>query len=281
MKKRIPVDIQFLMESVLGESPDRVIFKNEDGDDDDVWWDQSYLDPYTFFAFDTFSAMLDGGMHRQIITKLRRLFDTPDNEVDAAIKNLKEYGLLVSDFDAARVEINNPATDIGKFFDELGGKSDDVFRAVLDDGRYRSELGVCGRLWIDPKIMSFWTKRSAVINNYSKLEKMFKHFSRELGSIDSYSIDWVERNNDPNSPLTPSSSLKTSGAVQPKAPEISDEQLLLLLQKAHTLSPEKKQKVLRVLGARNYKAADIASKLGMTVAEFNHIMNINENGETS
>ena len=39
---------------------------------------------------------------------------------------------------------------------------------------------------------------------------------------------------------------------------------------------QEKAKALVAIGANNYKAAEIASKLGMSVAEFNHLMQVNE-----
>jgi hypothetical protein len=42
------------------------------------------------------------------------------------------------------------------------------------------------------------------------------------------------------------------------------------------MTPKEKKAALEKLGAKNTKTIDIANKLGMSVAEFNHIMNVNE-----
>lgn len=60
---------------------------------------------------------------------------------------------------------------------------------------------------------------------------------------------------------------------------MSSADIKAIQQKLHTLPPEQKKQALQAMGKRNVKAAEIADKLGMTVAEFNHIMNVNEGEE--
>lgn len=59
--------------------------------------------------------------------------------------------------------------------------------------------------------------------------------------------------------------------------KLTPEQLKAVQEKLHVLDPEEKKKAMDVLGMNTpHKAAMIANKLGMSVAEFNHLMNVNE-----
>ena len=61
-----------------------------------------------------------------------------------------------------------------------------------------------------------------------------------------------------------------------KLQSLSQEKLDKIVDKLHILPPEEKRKALMAMGYKNIKAIEIAEILGMTVAEFNNIMNVNE-----
>jgi DNA-directed RNA polymerase specialized sigma24 family protein len=61
-----------------------------------------------------------------------------------------------------------------------------------------------------------------------------------------------------------------------KLQSLPQEKLDKIVDKLHILPPEKKREALLAMGYKNIKAIEIAEILGMTVAEFNNIMNVNE-----
>ena len=112
------------------------------------------------------------------------------------------------------------------------------------------------------------------------------------GDLNDYEIDWLERSrNRSMTPLTKASDVDANtgkpdanqkdfistlfGDVK-KIKSLSPEEIEKLNKKIHLLPPAKKREALLAMGYKNIKAIEIADALGMTVAEFNNIMNVNE-----
>lgn len=157
---------------------------------------------------------------------------------------------------------------------------------------YRAKLGITGRLWPDKGIISFWNASDDVIEHWDRVEKMFddfKHRDIHIGKLENYKIDWLERarrrDSGKYSPMTSASSIssKRDTPRQPdflkvlfnspqRLPELGSDEIEALQKKLHMMNPAQKKVALNMMGKKNVKAIEIANKLGITVAEFNHLM---------
>ena len=108
MKRRTPFDIEFLLESLtnLREDPDNV---GGVGDNNGLNWSDG--DNIAFFTTKTFSILAPGGMHQDIMKKIRltrtgnaRNLDQLDNEgmivsdENAFLADLYEEGGILFDY---------------------------------------------------------------------------------------------------------------------------------------------------------------------------------------
>jgi hypothetical protein len=271
MKRRVPLDIEFLLEGILSESPDEVRSSDHVCD----WTDD---DAMSFMIFDTFSVMAPKRPHYTIMSNLHRVYESITGG-KAILKLLEDTGkFYVSDIDAAVIEIKSKESALGKYFKRYGQYENDMM--------YRTKLGLTGRLWMDVKVISFWNKSTDVATKMPQLEKMFVRFAKQLGKLDDYRVDFLERGSDRKTTLPLISSIRSSSDPEQtdfmqnlfggNAAKLSDDQIKQLQKKIHTLPPEKKKQVFDMLGVKNFKASEIAAKLGISVAEFNHIMQVNE-----
>jgi len=314
MKKRIPVDIQFLLESILDdapnmfnicsrksllkENPDKVDLKGGSGGDMKIARYQDN-DAVAFFAFPNFAAYYEGGTHTDIINVLYNVYGElklkiskygEDLEIGKSLADtysfVKDYmrksDVHVTNFDGMVRDLQNgPLKD---FFDNENIHNDD------DPGGFRIKSGgLSGRLWSRKKIVSFWNVREDVIKKWNMVEQLFTQSAGRFGKLSDYKVDWLERDIR-EMPMTPASEVSSGSGAEDNqmdfleklsgdASPISPEELKKLQGQLHLMSAKKKKEALEKLGYKNKKAeerAAIADKLGMTVAEFNSIMNVNE-----
>jgi len=271
---RVPFDIEFLLEGILDESPDTVRV----GDTTHEWTDP---DAHGFMIFDTFSVIARNAAHYNIMTKLSSVahaVGSGEHEMSMLSANGK---MFISDEAAAVAELKNPNSQLNKYF---------VKYRTYDGGmRYRTELGLAGRLWTRSKVIAFWNDSSKVKSRWKDVRKMFERFQKIIGDLDEYQIDLIERANSRIKPLEPVQSMRGTDPNQTNfmktlfggEEKLNNKQIGALQQKIHTLPPEKKKAALAMLGAKNYKAREIADKLGISVAEFNHLMQVNEDSVPS
>ncbi len=269
MKRRLPVDIEFLVESLLSEDPDGVY--DENGDDLAAWYDQ---DAYAFMIFDNFFAVERGAKHYNIVEKIA--LAAKSGTLSSYLSSPMAGQLAISSIAGLEKELKSNS-DLAKYVNKKSGFIN-----------YR-KIGITGRLWTKKKLISFWNSEAKVVDNWDRVVAMFDEpkFKNELGDLYGYMVDFVERNWDTSEPLVPASSIGT-GKHEPAKDDkqlnflskLDDKQLELVQQKLHTMKPEEKAKALKAMGAQNYKAAEIADKLGMSVAEFNHLMQVNEDSDS-
>jgi len=193
----------------------------------------------------------------------------------------KRRGIEISDFEAMLDSVySGPLAD----FIKRGVHNDD------DPGLFRIKSGgLAGRIWNRKKFISFWNNKDEVIDKWNDVIRLYNDFGDKFGNLGDYNVDWLDRDIRNGGPLTPASSISSSAGQKKDGNQldfldklaseepISKEEILKIQKRLHTLKPQEKKEALKQLGATNTKAADIADKLGMTVAEFNHIMNVNEN----
>lgn len=251
-------------------------------------------DAIAFFAYPQFSMINRGGVHRDMINTLRDVYnDIPDflPHPDEVEYLMDDKGFIISDSKGLLDTIEHGP--LGEFFDKYSADyGDDVGSgekgSSADDGAFRTKSGgLAGRVWTKKKIISFWNRKEDVVKRWNEIEKMFSDFAGMLGSLDDYRVDWLERDLSQSTPLTPASEVSTSSGNEKDQTtfldalfgdtKISDEDIKKLQARLHTMSAKEKKKLMMAMGYKNTKASDIADKLGMTVAEFNHIMNVNEN----
>jgi len=121
------------------------------------------------------------------------------------------------------------------------------------------------------------------------VEQLFSQSAGRFGKLSDYKVDWLERDIRVM-PMTPADEITSASGSEDNqmnfleklsgdAAPISADELKELQKILHKLSPEKKKRALIKLGIKNVKyeqLADIVEKLGMSMAEYNHIMNVNE-----
>lgn len=276
------------LKDLLKENPDSVMSQ-----EDTKIAHYADADAIAFFAFKEFSILNIGGVHYDIINTLKDIYENledytsyPD-EVESAIE---DGGLI---FSSAKGLLNALHTGkLGNYFknyiNEDSNSGSNKSRSSSENiGGFRIKSGgLAGRIWNKKKIISFWNKKEIVISRWTEIEKMFSDLNSTLGNLSDYKVDWLEREFSVKTPLTSASDVSASSDPSKNQDDfldtlfgnkkISDEDIKKLQARLHTMSAKEKKKVMMDMGYKNTKAADIADKLNMTVAEFNNIMNVNE-----
>ena len=278
-KPRLPLDIEFLLESVLDETPDTVY-----NQDDFEVADYQDRDSVAFMLTPNFSAICPRGVHFDIVDALKFAYNNLDKlENDVALKDeLKLRFVKVANLKGLRNDLKSGA--MADYFSKP--KSSEAVSVRKIPGT------ISGRLWTNRKIISFWNDSKTVVKNWDMIKDLFTENGITVGKLENYKVDWIERaSNSEGSPMTPAGSV-TSDTKQDdpnqgdfiaklfgdkdKLQSLPQEKLDKIVDKLHILPPEKKREALLAMGYKNIKAIEIAEILGMTVAEFNNIMNVNE-----
>ena len=175
MKRRLPVDIEFLMESILSEDPDVVY--DMDNEEIAIWHNKGAV---AFICYNHFDAACIEGKHSTIDYVLRDV--VKERIATSAIELFgKTRGVGVSPISGLAEELKTNE----KFKNHMTGIN-------IDDYRH---LGISGRAWPEKKILSFWNKRKAVIENWDRVVRMFDDpmFKGVLGNLEDYQVDFLER----------------------------------------------------------------------------------------
>jgi hypothetical protein len=276
------------LKDLIKESPDVII--SVDGKTNLAHYTSG--DAIAFFAYPNFSALNPGGVHTDIMQEFQTVYDNLDqinsdpSEKKYYANRIYKHGVIISNVDDMFDALSSgPLHD---YIKSETWRSDDE-----DPGAFRvKSSGLGGRLWKNRKLISFWNSKEDVLKDWSYVEKMFRDNQFEIGNLEDYNVDWIERDVRGGGELTPASSISSYRSEKKDDPSqlsfldkladekpISKEEIKKIQQRLHTMSAQEKKSALMKLGATNTKAADIADKLGMTVAEFNHIMNVNEGEE--
>jgi hypothetical protein len=300
MPKKAPLDIQFLLESLTSEGP-KPLMENPDGVrlvDGDKWGSSSWRDKdaYAFFCFKDYSIIAAQESHNGTLYYIIGFFDDYKDDmehVDSGLDTLETfYEIYVSDRKAFALDLFTRNGILNRIVSERSRGSTDV--------SYRSGIPdlLVGRAWVDKKWMSFWDSQTDVIKKWSSVEKMFAHFNGGkggLGDLNDYQVDWLEREDiaDPLASVSSFSSAKKSSTSDDSAKlgdivnkivnepvlldKLSDDKLKAIVGKLHTMDPEVKAQVMKANpAALKNKAAEIAGKLGMSVAEFRSLWSMDE-----
>lgn len=278
-KPRLPLDIEFLLESVLDETPDTVY-----NQDDEEVADYEDRDSVAFMLTPNFSAICPRGVHFDIVDALKFAYNNLDKlENDVALKDeLKLRFVKVANLKGLRNDLKSGA--MVDYFSKP--KSSEAVSVRKIPGT------ISGRLWTNRKIISFWNDSKTVVKNWEWVKDLFIENSLVVGKLENYRVDWIERaSNSRGSPMTPAGSVTSDTKKDDpnqgdfiaklfgdknKLQSLPQEKLDDIVKKIHLLSPSKKREALLAMGYKNIKAIEIAEILGMTVAEFNNIMNVNE-----
>ena len=278
-KPRLPLDIEFLLESVLDETPDTVYNQN-----DIEVADYENRDGVAFMLTSNFSAICPRGVHFDIVDALKFVYNNLDKlENDADLKDeLKLKFVKVANLQGLRKDLASGA--MADYFSQTKSSERASVRKIPGT--------IAGRLWTKRKIISFWNDTKTVVKNWELVKDLFTENALTVGKIENYKVDWIERaTSSHGNPMTPAASVTSDTkkddpnqgdfieklfSDKNKLQSLSQEKLDKIVDKLHILPPEEKRKALMAMGYKNIKAIEIAEILGMTVAEFNNIMNVNE-----
>ena len=273
------------LKDLLNEDPDEVIDMSDRAICD--WTD---ADAVAFIITEKCSIINVGGIHADIVDTMENLYiyllDRPDVNDASLQRRLEKNGMATDNIVALRELLTQPSA----FHEYLknGGRSGNERINV------RTIQGtIFGRLWYRKKLMSFWITTQKVVKNWNWVKNFFKNMQgTNIGNLNDYEIDWLERSRNASmTPLTKASDVDANtgkpdanqkdfisalfGDVE-KIKSLPPEEIEKLNKKIHLLPPSKKREALLAMGYKNIKAIEIADALGMTVAEFNNIMNVNE-----
>ena len=278
-KPRLPLDIEFLLESVLTETPDTVY-----NQDDFAVADYEDRDSVAFMLTSNFSAICPRGVHFDIVDALKFVYNNLDKlPNNADLKNeLKLRFVKVANLQGLRKDLTSGV--MADYFGKPKGSDEVSVRKIPGT--------IAGRLWTNRKIISFWNSSKVVVKNWEWVKDLFIENGLTIGKLENYKVDWIERaSSSQGSPMTPAGSvtgdtkqddpnqgdfIEKLFSDKDKLQSLPQEKLDKIVDKLHILPPEEKRKALMAMGYKNIKAIEIAEILGMTVAEFNNIMNVNE-----
>jgi hypothetical protein len=272
------------LKDLINEDPDAVVGLS--GKEISDWTD---ADAVAFIITQKCSISYAGGVHSDIMDAMETLYkyllDRPDADDGNLQRRLERHGMATDNIVAFRELLTQPSA----FHEYLknGGRSGN------EGINFRNIQGtIFGRLWYRKKLMSFWNNTQKVVKNWNWVKNFFNNMHKLTGDLNDYEIDWLERSrNRSMTPLTKASDVDANtgkpdanqkdfistlfGDVK-KIKSLSPEEIEKLNKKIHLLPPAKKREALLAMGYKNIKAIEIADALGMTVAEFNNIMNVNE-----
>jgi len=272
------------LKDLINEDPDAVVGLS--GKEISDWTD---ADAVAFIITQKCSISYAGGMHRDIVDTMENLYiyllDSPDANDERLQRKLERQGMATDNIVALRELLTQPSA----FHEYLknGGRSGN------EGINIRTIQGtIFGRLWNRKKLISFWNNTQKVVKNWNWVKNYFNNMQKLTGDLNDYEIDWLERSRNASmTPLTKASDVDANtgkpdanqqdfistlfGDVK-KIKSLSPEEIEKLNKKIHLLPPEKKREALLAMGYKNIKAIEIADALGMTVAEFSNIMNVNE-----
>jgi hypothetical protein len=272
------------LKDLINEDPDAVVGLSGKAISD--WTD---ADAVAFIITQKCGISNAGGVHSDIMDAMETLYkyllDRPDADDGNLQRRLERHGMATDNIVAFRELLTQPSA----FHEYLknGGRSGN------EGINFRNIQGtIFGRLWYRKKLMSFWNNTQKVVKNWNWVKNFFNNMHKLTGDLNDYEIDWLERSrNRSMTPLTKASDVDANtgkpdanqqdfistlfGDVK-KIKSLSPEEIEKLNKKIHLLPPEKKREALLAMGYKNIKAIEIADALGMTVAEFNNIMNVNE-----
>jgi hypothetical protein len=273
------------LKDLINEDPDAVVGLS--GKEISEWTD---ADAVAFIITQKCSIVNVGGIHADIMDTMETLYiyllDRPDANDASLQRRLEKNGINTDNIVALRELLTQPSA----FHEYLknGGRTGN------QGINFRNIQGtIFGRLWYRKKLMSFWNNTQKVVKNWNWVKNFFKNMHKETGDLNDYEVDWLERSygNGSTTPLTKASNVDANtgkpdanqkdfistlfGDVK-KIKSLPPEEIEKLNKKIHLLPPAKKREALLAMGYKNIKAIEIADALGITVAEFNNIMNVNE-----
>jgi hypothetical protein len=275
------------LKDLINEDPDAVVGLS--GKEISEWTD---ADAVAFIITQKCSIVNVGGIHADIMDTMETLYiyllDRPDANDASLQRRLEKNGINTDNIVALRELLTQPSA----FHEYLknGGRTGN------QGINFRNIQGtIFGRLWYRKKLMSFWNNTQKVVKNWNWVKNYFNNMQKLTGDLNDYEIDWLERSRNASmTPLTKASDVDANtgkpdanqqdfistlfGDVK-KIKSLSPEEIEKLNKKIHLLPPAKKREALLAMGYKNIKAIEIADALGMTVAEFNNIMNVNESGQ--
>lgn len=239
-------------------------------------------DTYAFFTFPKYNLIARRTFHGNIMQSMAKIYDAM---IDLDLKDKDNMAVMVSFIEKLFKNRNTQCSNINEFVKDLQpngivynfiqDKGDGWFIAHIDDFRSLPDC-LCGRVWTNKKIISFWNELSDIKKNWHEVRELFLSFPSIFGNLDDYKIDNIERDAEYQKgkelpELLPASEIQKHHTT----PNLTPEEIRALRKKLHMMSPEEKKKAMHILGMDTpNKAALDATKLNMTPAQLNYLKGV-------
>jgi hypothetical protein len=242
--------MHILLKELLSETPDKVFVA---GPPHMYKWDAPG-EIYTFFTFPRYSLVMRNSSHSGILHVVAKIYDTIVGVEDstAAARNFTNKMLAENRMRCSNVDEFIKDCQGGIMHDAIKEKGSHELVYSATSFREDSRL-LCGRIWVDDKIISCWCKLDDLRNKWGMIKQLFKDAQELFGNLDEYRVDNLERD-----------ALATKTGVIPDLfpakdvedskvgdEEISPEQILDLRKKLHVLPPDEKKRAMKKLGMIN------------------------------
>jgi GNAT superfamily N-acetyltransferase len=234
-RSRLPIDIQFLLESLTGEpisnsaeyednlkNPNYDDNEGESGNTPDIYGNHNdgWVSPYHNNTL--LDESPDGVSYKKDGTD--RYLNWSDDDALAFIttgkisligktKHMTILEALVNDYREGKldlpeniyfrnlhklgVEISNEDALREDLFGPVSGPFRDT--AIENNGWVgirRMKGALVGRLWIKREVISFWSKQEEVVERWDFIEKMFSDWTSTLGKLNDYNVDFLRSYSD-------------------------------------------------------------------------------------
>ena len=197
--KRIPFDIEFLMESILSEDPDRFSITDDDvakfkklGMDRTAgraYWSEPDAYPFFIEPKDRIVIYKHNGVHGNLELLLNRAAQRLDSESGFAFAY--EFSNMQGDIGF----VSKRDKDYGCYFHGLKGKDLNDVRTYLDKHwKYFEDLEIrgvggegkveayeiAGRVWVDKRVISFWNDKEKVMPYMKEILSFMKNLNMNV-----------------------------------------------------------------------------------------------------
>ena len=198
MKKRVPFDIEFLLESILDESPDRFTITPEDQKKFEKlgitkkagasYWNDHDAYPFFIEPKDKIIIYRHNGAHGN----MEFMLNNASNRVSS--ENTFSFGYEFSHLQGDPGFVSKRDKEYGCYFHGLNAsKLDDIRQYLTKHKNYFSDLSIrgsggngeeaneiAGRMWVDKNVISFWNEKDKIMPYMPQIFKFMENFHMNI-----------------------------------------------------------------------------------------------------